>query len=128
MKARRVAPGSRHRKAGGFTLIELMVSIAIIAILTALAIPAYNSYQQRAIDEHMIRDIKNATIAMEAYFADKRVYTTSVTDLVTIGFRQTPGVSLTITVLSATSYSMTASKPNCTKPSYSFNSTTGLIQ
>ena len=112
----------------GFTLIELIVNIFIIGLLVAIAIPAYISYSRRAVDEHMIRDLKNATIAMESYYVDKKIYTSSVSDLAGMGFRQTPGVTLAITVTSVDSYSMTASKPNGTKPSFSFDSNIGLIQ
>jgi len=37
------------RKQGGFTLIELMIVIAILAILLAIAIPAYQDYTVRSV-------------------------------------------------------------------------------
>ena len=37
-----------NRRSGGFTLIELMIVISIIAILVALAMPAYQEYNTRA--------------------------------------------------------------------------------
>ena len=111
----------------GFTLIEILMVAAVIGVLVAIAIPQFVGYRARAFDTQMKSDLKNAAIAMESYFADKKSYPTTVAAITVVGFTQTPGVTLTINVISPSSFTLTASAPNGTQPSFTLNSATGLI-
>ncbi len=58
----------------GFTLIELMIVIAIIGILAAIAIPQFAAYRVRAFNAAAQSDLRNFKTAMEADYADNQQY------------------------------------------------------
>lgn len=56
----------------GFTLIEIMITVAIVAILAAIAIPSYNEYVQRARITDAVSTLSDMRNKMEQYFQDNR--------------------------------------------------------
>jgi type II secretion system protein G len=59
-----------NRNSKGFTLIELMIVIAIIGILAAIAIPNFLRYRDKAYCAKSETDAQNVIAALSSYFAD----------------------------------------------------------
>ncbi len=64
----------KHRNQKGFTLIELMIVIAIIGILAAIAIPQFASYRAKSFNTASVSDIRNCRTDLEAYYAENQSY------------------------------------------------------
>ncbi|WP_425334913.1 type IV pilin protein [Myxococcus stipitatus] len=76
------------KKKGGFTLIELMIVVAIIGILAAIAIPNFIRFQAKSKQSEAKTNLKAIFTAQKAYFGEKDKY---VTDFKVVGFDPEPG-------------------------------------
>jgi prepilin-type N-terminal cleavage/methylation domain-containing protein len=111
----------------GFTLLELIVVVAVLGILAAIAMQQFQIHRARAIDASMRSDLKNAALAMESYYGEFLSYPVTEAAILLVGYRKTSGVTLSISVPTPSTFSLTASRPNGSQPSFTFDSTTGLI-
>jgi type IV pilus assembly protein PilA len=98
----------------GFTLIELMIVIAIIGILAAIAIPQFNAYRKRSYNSSAVADLRNAATAQEAYFVDNSDYCDTTSTLIgaTYGLYLSDKVVFDIDTATASTYVMRAYHPS----------------
>lgn len=90
----------------GFTVVELMVALAIIALLASIMIPRYASKREQAYVAAMKSDLRNLGSAMESYYrvdGGEFGYTDQKADL---GFVESDGV--TVSILEATAVGWSA--------------------
>jgi len=65
---------ARRSRTAGFTLIELMIAIAIIGLLVALAVPGYREHVRRGAVEEALAEMSRGRVAIEQFFLDNRTY------------------------------------------------------
>ena len=70
------------RKSLGFTLVELLVVLAILALLLTLAVPRYFASIERAKDATLKQDLNTLRESIDKYFADNGQYPKTLEDLV----------------------------------------------
>lgn len=93
----------------GFTLVELLMGMAIVGLLAALAIPRWSRMTQRSMVAAMRAEIRNLAVLEESHFYDLAVYTDDLTLLGNRGFVATPGVQLQIREATNSGWSVSAS-------------------
>ena len=82
----------------GFTLIELMVVVLIIAILIAIAIPTFLGARARAQDAAAKSDLRNGLTAEKTSYVDTQKYTNTTATLTAIEPSLKWGVNVVVTV------------------------------
>lgn len=72
-------------KDAGFSLVELMIIVAIMGILAAVAIPAYINYVNRARQAEAISALMTAKLDQESFWADEYHYASTIGCLASFG-------------------------------------------
>ena len=81
--------GVNKKRDAGFTLVELMIVMAIIGVLATLAIPSFVGALKQAREAVLKEDLHVLRTAIDSYTADKQKAPQSLDDLITDGYLKT---------------------------------------
>jgi type IV pilus assembly protein PilA len=84
----------RKKSQKGFTLIELMIVIAIIGILAAIAIPQFTSYRTKGYNTQAKGELKSYYTACQAYLSDNPTVTDCTLTLIAGTFNPSAVVTI----------------------------------
>jgi len=99
----------------GFTLIELLIVVVIIGILASIAITNFGNSKERAMVAAMKTDLRNLISAEEAYYSNGQTYYGGAVPNAAMPFDPSDKVAITLSSVSATGWSATATHASTTK-------------
>ena len=104
-----------HMKKTGFTLVELLIAVAIISIFAAIAVPAYNGYVEEARENSARSTALSIKPHLEEHYLETGTYTgwtntVADTEVLTATTLDDDGYSLTIKIDDNHSYTFTKSE------------------
>lgn len=127
-----VYSGRRLAKRAGFTLVEILVVVAILGILAAISVTQLGGYKERAYCSEIKADLANLAAHQEAYFSDNHAYlaVTQNPDRTSNipNFRWTEGVVLVSSTGGSSSWTAVASHPVCSSGAVTWDSAAGGLQ
>ncbi|MGC8807476.1 MAG: type IV pilin protein [Thiomonas sp.] len=71
----------RRRRLLGFTLLELMMAIALVGVLTAIALPVYSGYRLKVQNAQAQQDVVSISAAIQNYWVYNRALPNSLADI-----------------------------------------------
>jgi len=96
------------RRDAGFTLIELMIVVVIIAILAAIAMNSYRQYILRGNRTSATRALQDLTSREENYYFSNNTYASTLSSLGATGSMAGPYYTVVVPAASATNYTVQA--------------------
>lgn len=92
----------------GFTLIELMITVAVVGILTAIALPSYNGHLRKARRADAQSALMNIASRQQQMLLDTRAYSSSLTSTVPANVAANYSVTVTVGTGVAPTFTATA--------------------
>ena len=108
-------------RGAGFTLIELMITVAIVGILAAVALPQYKQYSLRGKVSEAFNQLSSCSVALGQFYQDNRTYVNGPCSGSSAGTTvSTPNFTYAFTASSATSYTLQAAGSTSSVTGFTF--------